>query len=193
MKNGQPIAASGITIGYGYDLGQQTANQINIDLNGIFSSSEITRFANVAGLKSSQATAALPNVSNINVSKKQAYDLSIVMKKRYAQQVVDIYPQAIKLHPHCQGVLLSLVVNRGNGLEKKDETVDITIEQNKTKDRRREMRQIQDDLRNKTLENIPGRLRSMKRLWEDEDDGLVNRRKGEAVLFEKGMDCKCFE
>jgi GH24 family phage-related lysozyme (muramidase) len=183
MDNGQPIAASGIIIGYGYDLGQQTVTHIRNDLNGIFSVSDINSLVAVQGRKGQQAVAVLHTVSSINISRDQAYRLAIVMKRRYAQQVVDIYPEVLEFHPHCQGALLSMIVNRGNGL------VDPTSSTNQP---RLEMREIQQDFRNKQPENIPSRIEaSGPRLWPT-SNGLIRRRKGEGDLFKEGLTCSCF-
>lgn len=137
---------------------------------------------NVVGKIKEDATAALSSISNIAISKSNATTLALRMKARYAQMVVDVYPQVVKLHPHCQGALLSLVINRGNSFTAPSVSS------------RREMKEIQDDLKGGTLENIPDRIRSMKRLWENSNlSGLLKRRDKEAEFFEKGMKCDCWQ
>ena len=139
-----PSDASGITIGYGYDLSQQTEANIRNDLNDIYSRDDIDKFINVSGRAYTGDTArtALDDVDNISISKDDAYILATRTNKRYAQYVVDIYPEAISLHPHCQGALLSLIFNRGNKL---------TDARNSTRREREEMRNIQSDLQ---LDNV---------------------------------------
>lgn len=172
--------ASGITIGYGYDLGHQTTQKIRQDLNGLYSDVDIEKFVGVVGKKKEDARKALDDVGDIEISEDNALKLAARMKKTYAKQVVDVYPEAVKLHPHCQGALLSLVVNRGNEVSEKD--------------RRKEMLEIQNDLKSGNVEQIPSRLRSMKRLWENTGQGgLITRREEEALFFEKGLKCECWE
>lgn len=91
------------------------------------------------------------------------------MKARYAQLVVDVYPSIVELHPHCQGAVLSLVINRGNSFTKP------SVES------RLEMREIAEALLEGAPEKIPSRLRSMKRLWEGRPglNELVIRRERE--------------
>jgi GH24 family phage-related lysozyme (muramidase) len=168
--------ASGITLGYGYDLGQQNAVTVRKDLNGLCTPDEITRLTAVAGKTRDAARAALPSVADIAISRENAMRLALTTSERYAGDTAGIYPRAIKLHPHCQGALLSLVINRGTSF-----TVPSV-------DSRREMKEIQEDFINGTPENIPGRLESMKRLWQNSgQEGLLKRRDGEAELFRKGL------
>ena len=113
-----PSDTSGITVGYGYDLSQQTEINIRNDLKNIYSEDDIGKFIDVSGryYTGNAARTALNIVNGISISKDDAYMLATRTNKRYAQYVVDIYPDSINLHPHCQGALLSLVFNRGNKL-----------------------------------------------------------------------------
>lgn len=176
-----PDSSSGITIGYGYDLGQQTSETVDRELLGIYTPEEINLLKTALGKKGADARNHLPHVSNIAISRDNAMRLAITMKKRYAQDVVDIYPQAINLHPDCQGALLSLVINRGNSLSRP------------TLESRKEMAEIRDDLESGNIHLIPGRLRSMKRLWSDSTNrGVATRREREAVFFENSANCTCW-
>ncbi|WIE50473.1 pesticin C-terminus-like muramidase [Pseudomonas sp. GM17] len=176
---------SGVTIGYGYDLGQQTATSVDNDLEGLYTADEITSLKGALGKKGQDARDYVHNVSSISISKDNALKLALIMKKRYAQQVVDVYPQAINLHPDCQGALLSLVINRGNALSG---TTPAKAE------KRLEMKQIKEDFDAGKPELIPSRFRSMKRLWENNSStsGLVTRREKEAVFFEEALKCNCW-
>ncbi|WDH35288.1 pesticin C-terminus-like muramidase [Pseudomonas chlororaphis] len=177
---------SGVTIGYGYDLGQQTATSVDNDLEGLYTADEITSLKGALGKKGQDARDYVHNVSSISISKDNALKLALIMKKRYAQQVVDVYPQAINLHPDCQGALLSLVINRGNALSG---TTPAKAE------KRLEMKQIKEDFDAGKPELIPSRFRSMKRLWENNSStsGLVTRREKEAVFFEEALKCNCWK
>lgn len=171
---------SGITIGYGYDLGHQSAWQVRQDLRGLLDEQELQALLQVVGLQGEQAKAAVAEMTRVELGSDEAMELARRMKARYAQRVVDIYPQAVDLHPHCEGALLSLVINRGASLSSRDS--------------RREMREIQADLASGHPERVPGRLRSMKRLWEGKGlTGLLLRRDREAEFFERGVRCDCWE
>ena len=177
-----PAGASGVTIGYGYDLGQQSALQVRQDLSQLYAQQEIETLIDAIGRQGDQARSILSSVIHISISKENAIALAIRMKKRYAQLVIDAYPGVMDLHPHCQGALLSLVVNRGNSFTRPNI------------DSRLEMKQIYYDLLNLSPEKVPSRLRSMKRLWEGRAGlgGLITRREDEAKLFERGLKCDCW-
>lgn len=177
-----PDDKSGITIGYGYDLGQQTLETIGRELAGIYTPAEISILKTAQGKKGADARSHLSHVSHIAISQENAMKLAAVMKKRYAQQVVDVYPQAVNLHPDCQGALLSLVINRGNSFTRP------SVES------RKEMAEIREDLDSGNIHLIPGRIRSMKRLWTDSTNrGVAIRRDREADFFEGSVECTCWE
>lgn len=169
---------SGITVGYGYDLGQQPASQIKTDLKPYYTDAQINRLLVAQGKKGTAAQALVSSLSDITISKDKAYDMAMIVKKRYAEDTLSIYGDVLKLHPHCQGAMLSLVYNRGNGL---------------SGERRKEMKEIQNDLKNGGTK-VPTLLRNMKRLWTTKSDrGLQKRREDEALLFEKGLKCDCYQ
>ena len=117
-------------------------------------------------------------MSDITITKENAKRLAIVVKRRYAESVVSIYPEILKYHPHCQGSLLSLVYNRGSSLKGSS---------------RQEMKDIQKSLEEDNASVVPSLIRSMKRLWNSSSNrGLVTRRENEAKWFEKGVKCDCF-
>jgi hypothetical protein len=180
-----PDETSGITIAYGYDLGQQTAATIDKELSGLYTANEIKALKTAIGKKGSAARSHLSKVNSIAISKEDALKLAVIMKQRYAQQVVDIYPESISLHPDCQGALLSLVINRGNALTHRapDNTSRI------------EMKQIQEDLEKHQIDLIPSRFRSMKRLWANNpaQRGVAIRREKEATFFEEALKCNCWK
>lgn len=169
-------SASGVTIGYGYDLGQQTISKMKLMLSDYFTSSQIARLEKAIGLTGSEALAIIPSLSDITISKEDAVSLAMKMKSKYAQIVVDTYPEVLATHPHCQGAMLSLVINRGTSFNKPN------VES------RVEMKNIHDDFVSGNLSDIPNQLRSMKRLWVGKGlDGLITRREDEAKLFEEGL------
>jgi GH24 family phage-related lysozyme (muramidase) len=174
--------SSGITIGYGYDLGQQHASTVESDLNGIFTTLQIARLQSACGLQGDAARGVVSTFFDILVTKEMALRLAVVMKRRYSQQTVDAFPGVTKLHPHCQGALLSLVINRGPGMVDKP-----------GKKSRAHMRAIRADVAQNSLSDVPIQLASMKSLWAGTGQGgLLARRDGEANLFRRGMGCTCW-
>lgn len=169
-------SASGVTIGYGYDLGQQTISKMKLMLSDYFTTSQIARLEKAIGLTGNDALAIIPSLSDITISKEDAVSLAMKMKSKYAQIVVDTYPEVLTTHPHCQGAMLSLVINRGTSFNKPN------VES------RVEMKNIHDDFVSGNLSDIPNQFRSMKRLWVGKGlDGLIVRREDEAKLFEEGL------
>lgn len=178
-----PAGSSGVTVGYGYDLGQQSSAQVMLDLNGLYNEHDLARLLAVVGMRGDAARGALGTVSNIQISKESALDLAVTMKKRYAKDVVSIYPGALGLHPFCQGALLSLVINRGTSLVDRPGQVS-----------RLEMRQIQEDFSSGDIDKIPSRLKEMQKYWvSSENRGVGIRRREEADFFRRGLKCECWE
>jgi len=174
--------SSGITVGYGYDLGQQTAVGIAADLKGIFPEAQIARLQTASGVHGNAARHLVLTFSDIFVTQNMALRLAMVMKQRYAQQTVDAFPSVTKIHPHCQGALLSLIINRGPGMMDKPNQ--------KT---RQHMRAIRTDIGISNLSDISRQLRAMKELWDPvQQRGLLIRRDKEADLVEEGIKCTCW-
>jgi len=166
--------SSGVTIGY--DLGQQTVSNMKTMLSDYFTTEQLSRLEKAIGLTGSNAIAIIPSLRDITISNENAVSLAMKMKSKYAQIVVDTYPEVLKTHPHCQGAMLSLVINRGASFSKPN------VES------RVEMKNIHDDFVSGRLVDIPNQFRSMKRLWIGKGlDGLVTRREDEAKLFEEGL------
>jgi hypothetical protein len=159
---------------------------VDVELKDLYTESEIESLKGALGKKGQDARDFVHNVSSISISKDNALKLAVIMKRRYAQQVVNVYPKAINLHPDCQGVLLSLVVNRGNALSGSTPAKALS---------RLEMKQIKEDFDSDKPELIPSRLRSMKRLWENDPQtvGVATRREKEAVYFEEALKCNCWK
>lgn len=171
-----------MTVGYGYDLGQQTQATIATDLGGIFSSTQITRLQGASGRHGDLARQLQPSLADIQVTRDMALRLAIVMKRRYAQYTINGFPGTTKLHPHCQGALLSLVINRGSSM----------VDQPGQKTRVH-MRAIRNNISSKNFSDVPVQWRAMKSLWSGNGQGgLITRRENEAVLFEKGINCNCW-
>jgi hypothetical protein len=87
-----------------------------------------------------------------------------------------IGPEFDALHPHCKGALFSIAMNRGPSFDSKGT-------------RYAEMRDIKAAVRSGDLARVPGLIKSMKRLWQNDPDakGLLTRRDAEAALWVKGL------
>ncbi|WP_174976644.1 MULTISPECIES: lytic transglycosylase domain-containing protein [Burkholderia cepacia complex] len=182
VPGGNQDQSSGVTIGYGYDLGQQPEATARNDLTGFFTEAEISRLLTAIGKHGDAARAFIPSFGDIKISEPKALEMAKNVKRRYAQFTVDAFPGITKLHPHCQGALLSLVYNRGSSLEDKP-----------GQRSRVHMRNIRAAIQNNNLPEVAAQLRAMKALWVGTGaDGLLTRREKEAVLFEKGMICDCW-
>jgi GH24 family phage-related lysozyme (muramidase) len=169
-----PGESSGITIGAGYDLGYCTAEQFEEDWSPYLSADEIARLKDVIGLKGEDARQRAGEFRDIRITTANAEE---VFKQRtlplYSQQTEDAFPGVEQLPPKVQGALVSLVFNRGPGMDG---------------DRRREMRAIRDAVAQGDLQTIADQLRAMKRLWGPNMRGLLRRRDAEADLVESAID-----
>jgi GH24 family phage-related lysozyme (muramidase) len=170
--------SSGVTIGYGYDLGQQESSSARTMLSDYYTAAQVERLLTAIGKKGDNARAIVHELSDISINKERALDMAMRLKERYCQVVVNTYPQAINLPPDSAGAILSLVYNRGPSLKKPKIGDPI--------DSRREMREIGDDFSKGNIKNIPARLRGMKRLWANQR-GLRDRREGEAKFIEEEL------
>ncbi len=169
-----PGGGSGITLGIGYDLGFVTVQQFEQDWGPILSADQMERLKTVIGLTGGAAKMRAPQFSDIKVTRAQGEE---VFKKRtlplHSGRTEQAFPGVDQLPPDAQGALVSLVFNRGPGMDG---------------DRRREMRAVRDAVARKDLREIAGQIRAMKRLWEGQGlDGLLRRRDAEADLVESAI------
>ena len=173
-----PGAQSGITIGIGYDLGYVTVDQFESDWGDYLGPTVRERLRGVIGLHGVKAKNRAASLSTIRVKRP---DAEAVFTERTAPRFEFLAAQAFagyeELPPDAQGALVSLVYNRGTSMVDKP-----------GEDRRREMREIRDAVREGDLQEIASQLRSMKRLWEGKGlDGLFARREAEAALVESAI------
>jgi len=173
----KPGGESGVTVGIGYDLGYSSAATIRGDWGGKIPPAMVGALASVAGIKGDDAFAACRRIQGlVSIPWDAAIDVfSNVSIPKYMNEARRGLPGYDRLPPHCKGALLSLVYNRGASFQKKD-------------DRYREMRGVRAAMISGNLEEIPGLLRSMARLWTTKSvRGVALRREHEAKLFEKGL------
>ena len=161
--------SSGVTIGIGFDCGQNSWNDIENSWNDYLSNSDIEKLKSVSGLKGSNAYSNLYKVKGIDISwdvaKKQFNEYTVpryysMAQKRYDN--FDIAPWAVR------EALVSLTFNRGTSFKGPS---------------RIEMLEINNLMAQKKWNKIPEQFRKMKRLWPDVK-GLIRRRESEAKFIE---------
>ncbi len=170
-----PGGSSGITIGIGYDLGFVTEDQFDEDWSPFLSSDEMDLLKDVIGLSGDKASERASEFGDIKIKRPDAEQ---VFKERtlplYSQRTENAFPGVDKLPAAIQGALVSLVFNRGPGMNG---------------DSRREMRAVRDAVADGDLQEIANQIRAMKRLWEGKNlGGLLKRRDAEADLVESAID-----
>lgn len=171
--------SSGVTVGFGFDVGYNSKEQIRKALDGICSEDEIVALQSVSGMKGKNAYYnGLPKVKNKVIITWDEAD-KIFMRDslvRFSKQTADAFDLTpTRLHPHSNGALVSLVYNRGPLID--------------TTDRRKEMSWIKHNVSVGNDSNIPSDIRSMKRLWNYSTlKGLHLRRDSEASMFQKGLN-----
>jgi GH24 family phage-related lysozyme (muramidase) len=166
-----PGGASGITIGYGYDLGQEPAADFHADWTPYLAAADLALLNGVLGLKGAAAQATASSLKSIRI--KETDSQTVFLNRsvpKYQALTEGAFPGVDALPADAQGALLSLVYNRGTSM---------------SGDSRSEMRAIRDAVPDGDLQEIADQLRAMKRLWVGKGlDGLLKRRDAEADLVE---------
>ena len=158
-----PGGSSGVTIGVGYDLGHVTAEQFRKDWGDKLSPSQMARLESAIGVTGQNAKAMTGQFGDINIPRdaaNQVFQNSTL--PTYFERTQQAFPGMENLSPDVQGVLTSLVINRGQSMS--------------SDNRREEMRNIRDIVSNyvpgtdpsATQNAIAEEIRSMKRLWKAE-------------------------
>jgi len=174
-----PGDASGVTIGYGYDLGYEPFKK---DWVGRINSIDFNHLSLAEGLKGEAARWIAPSFKGIHIPVAIAEEVfNLVTLPRYEELTIKTFPNSEKLPPDAFGALVSVVFNRGASLDGP---------------RRTEMRSIFASLQTvgsvsvppSVIQQLGDAVNSMKRLWPDSDSdcSLYKRRIAEAELI---YDC----
>lgn len=167
-----PGGHSGITIGYGYDLGYETT--FPRDWAGVLTPPMIDALGAAHGWRGQKAAEMASSFRWINITKEQArpvFDNRTV--PHYEAETDAAFPGYQLLPDLAKGALVSLVFNRGSSM---------------TGPRRAEMRAVRDAVRRQDLEEIADQIRAMKHLWAGQGlDGLLVRRDAEASLVTEAI------
>ena len=165
-----PGEKSGVTIGIGYDLRFHDAAQFQRDWGGELTGEAIARLEPHLGKKGSKA--AVDGLKSIQIPFSSAWRVFLQDSlPLYTDKTRKAFPGFDGLPPLARGMLVSLVYNRGAGMEG---------------DSRREMRAIRDHIAAGRFDRVAAELESMARLWPG-NNGLINRRKKEAALWRKAF------
>jgi GH24 family phage-related lysozyme (muramidase) len=170
-----PGGASGVTVGIGYDVGYATKAELWNDWQNAIPNAMISGLEAGLGVTGLPAN-ALTQTLKSSVDVPWAAAISVHQSKvipRWVGLVERSVPNTGKVGPDCLGALVSLTYNRGASYDKDG-------------DRYTEMRAIKAHMQAGQYDQVPGDIRSMKRLWPTVR-GLQIRREREAQLFESGL------
>lgn len=176
-----PGGGSGITLGYGCDIG---ADPVSLEFwRGILSNEQMNLLATAKGITGRAAAQIQTRFAGIRIGKEAA--MKVFMCTSLPREIAittKAYPGIEKMPPEVLGAMTSIVYNRGADMRGP---------------RRREMAAIRDIIYshdtgaikpNDALKQIAKQIRSMKRLWEGQGlDGLLKRREAEAKLVESAV------
>lgn len=179
----RPPGASGITLGYGFDLGFYNLAEFKDAWERHLSPANFKLLTTALG-KSGQSAENIKGKfkAMAPITKFQArevFDRCTIPK--WTKAAAKTFPGMEILSPNQQGVLISIVFNRGTSLEGS---------------RRAEMKNIATILKSNVskeekVKRITSQILAMQRVWPSDDGstghpGLRRRRRAEAALFDKG-------
>lgn len=173
-----PGGISGITIGVGYDLGEQDAAGFQKDWGTALPAATIQALAPAVGVKGGsdavdgQLQALVKQLSGIVIPWEVANQVfANDTLPLFETRTLAAFPGLGTLNGLCQGAMVSLVYNRGTSLAGPSRT---------------EMQVIHDLIQAGNPAGVPDQFRAMKRLWPNAP-GLQQRRDGEADMFQQGL------
>lgn len=164
---------SGITLGFGYDLGQvKDVQSFVADWGDYLSTATIAKLAAAVGKRGEDAATLAPSLKGITIDEETGSNHFIdVEMPRFEALTCKVFPGVQALPLDAYGALVSLVYNRGPKMDGP---------------RRLQMRAIRDAVPKGDLKAIAALLRDMKSLWKGTsiEKGMWNRREAEAKLVE---------
>lgn len=177
-----PGGGSGITLGFGFDLGFYTPDQLTEAWGRYLKPEHLAALKTALGKTGNAARAIASRFAAIKVTRAESLEVfHRITLPTWEAKTAKAFPGADSLPPDAFGGLVSLCFNRGTQID--------------ASDRRREMLAIKNhiaawDGTAKKLPNllaeIAAQFRSMKRIWLGKGlDGLITRRENEARLIEQ--------
>jgi len=180
-----PGAASGITIGVGYDLRFNSLQDFEDTWSEHIPAVDFAELSKDIGKKGSKQRVKQLKELAIKIPFSSAWQVFCQSSiPRYYAKTEKTFPSTDKLPMRCKTALLSLVFNRGTSL---------------SGPRRKEMKNIQSILQQADdpalgqqqslamLAGVEDEILSMMRLWNP-SSGLIKRRQAEANLWHKGLN-----
>lgn len=165
-----PGAQSGVTIGIGYDIGMTPRRQIDADWRGEIADADLEALQEAQGVKGEAAKRLAQQLSQVSipfdVAARVFYRSTL---PRFAKLTRGTYPGVHALPADAQGMLLSLVYNRGASLSGPARAEMATIKP-----------LVKGGVANLTA--IAEQFEQMVRLWPALS-GLQKRRQREAALI----------
>lgn len=182
-----PAGSSGVTIGFGYDIGYVAEAELRADWQAL-GGAALDRLARACGKRGgktseSELKALVASLADIAVAWEAAQE---VFRRRtlpkFAALTAAALPNVATLPPDCFGALVSLTFNRGPSYHAARKPTD-------TIDRYREMRAIKAAMASGRAAEIPALIRAMIRIWRGGriETEMTRRRKNEAALFAHGL------
>ncbi len=169
-----PGGASGITIGYGSDIGADPDGLD--DWHDHLDPYAFARLQEARGVRGPAAMALLPKLRDIEIPPAASEAVLIgAALPAYLVLTLHTFPGAEHLPAMSQGALVSLVYNRGASLDGP---------------KRQEMAAIRDHIDAAVYDMVPLEFALMARLWKNgvpTASNLAGRRYYEGHLFERGL------
>lgn len=176
-----PGGGSGITLGYGCDIG---ADPKSLEFwRGFLSNEQMSLLETAKGITGRAAAQIKTRFAGIRIGKDAA--LKVFMNASLPREIEatkKAFPGIENLPPEVLGGMTSVVYNRGTDMKG---------------DRRREMLCIREIIaayslgnlkKDEAIRQIAAQIRSMKRLWVGQGlNGLLKRREAEAALVERAL------
>lgn len=183
-----PGGDSGVTLGYGYDLGHHTPAEVRAAWAAHLPAAVLEALIACCGAQGPRARGLARGFGRVPVVTQAAAAQVLAQHTwpKYARQAQQAFGPGLALLPaQAREALVSVVMNRGPALESRP---------GDPFDRRRELRAIRGVLDAlhagratgaEALTEIAAQVRSMKRLWAGAGlAGLIRRREDEARLIE---------
>lgn len=170
-----PGGRSGVTIGFGFDIGYTSLHRLNQAWSGFLMTGVLRRLERAVGVRGEPAHMLLPALVDIDIPWQMAdRQFRERMLPEWIETTRALFPGSDRLPADAFGALVSLVYNRGTAMDGK---------------RREEMRAIRTAIMAGHPEDVPGHLRAMKRLWPGPEtaSNLLGRREAEASLFARAL------
>lgn len=118
-----PPLESGITIGWGYDLGQVTRDQFSADWRAEIKPDYHNRLRSVVGFRGDKARDAAHGLRDIVIPRLAADKVFSRTFDRYAALTLKAFPGLEKYSADVQGAVVSIVYNRGPKMDDDPDTI----------------------------------------------------------------------